>query len=120
MTRATASNNKWQRRSREAWREVLARFAASGLEDPEQAAAAATPYLRLTALTVIAYLWSRMALVATHQLAAGAANTDLLDAKLVSARFFFEKLLPESAWLLADIKGGAGDIMALTEQQWRA
>ena len=94
--------------------------AANGLEDPEQAAAAATPYLRLTALTVIAYLWSRMALVATHQLAAGAANTDLLDAKLVSARFFFEKLLPESAWLLADIKGGAGDIMALTEQQWRA
>ena len=32
MTRATASNNKWQRRSREAWREVLTRFAASGLE----------------------------------------------------------------------------------------
>ena len=32
MTRATASNNKWQRRSREVWREVLTRFAASGLE----------------------------------------------------------------------------------------
>lgn len=32
MTRATASNTKRQRRSREAWREVLTRFAASGLE----------------------------------------------------------------------------------------
>jgi putative transposase len=32
VTRATASNNKWQRRSREEWREVFARFAASGLE----------------------------------------------------------------------------------------
>ena len=32
MTRATASNSKWQRRSREAWREVLTRFAASGLK----------------------------------------------------------------------------------------
>jgi len=32
VTRATASHNKWQRRSREAWREVLTRFAASGLE----------------------------------------------------------------------------------------
>jgi len=32
VTSATASNNKWQRRSREAWREVLTRFAASGLE----------------------------------------------------------------------------------------
>ena len=32
MTRATASNNKRQRRSREAWRELLTRFAASSLE----------------------------------------------------------------------------------------
>ena len=32
MTSATTSNNKRQRRSREAWREVLTRFAASGLE----------------------------------------------------------------------------------------
>ena len=32
VTRATASNNKRQRRSHEAWREVLTRFAASGLE----------------------------------------------------------------------------------------
>ena len=32
MTSATTSNNKRQRRSREAWGEVLTRFAASGLE----------------------------------------------------------------------------------------
>ena len=32
MSSATTSNNKRQRRSREAWGEVLTRFAASGLE----------------------------------------------------------------------------------------
>ena len=31
MTRATATNNKWRRRSRQEWQAVIARFAASGL-----------------------------------------------------------------------------------------
>ena len=56
-------------------REVIRKAALSlGGKDPEQAGAGATPYLRLTALTVIAYLWSRMALVAQQQLAAGGGN----------------------------------------------
>ena len=31
MTRATATNNRWRRRSRQEWQAVIARFAASGL-----------------------------------------------------------------------------------------
>ena len=31
MTRATATNNKWRRRSRQEWETVFAQFAASGL-----------------------------------------------------------------------------------------
>jgi len=95
-------------------------IASNGMQDPEQAGAGATPYLRLTALTVIAYLWSRMALVAQQQLAAGAANENLLKSKLVSARYYFEKLLPENSWLIADIHSGKDSMMALTLEQWQA
>ena len=87
-------------------------------QDPEQAGAAATPYLRLMALTVIAYLWSRMATVATRQLDEGAGNSDLLTSKQVSARYYFDKLLPEAQWLLRDIQSGKGSMMALTDEQW--
>ena len=31
MTRATATNNRWRRRSRQEWQAVIARFAESGL-----------------------------------------------------------------------------------------
>ena len=31
VTRATATNNKWRRRSRQEWQAVIARFAESGL-----------------------------------------------------------------------------------------
>jgi hypothetical protein len=89
---------------------------ASG--DPEQAAAGATPYLRLVALTTIAYLWSRMAASAEDGLARGAVNQALLESKLVCARFFFEKVLPETAALAADIRSGKDSVMALDDEHW--
>tara|TARA_R110002049_G_scaffold304193_2_gene499221 strand:- start:886 stop:1812 length:927 start_codon:yes stop_codon:yes gene_type:complete len=92
----------------------------NGPGDPEQAAAAATPYLRLMALTVIGYLWSRMATTATEKMAAADEGSDFLQSKQVSARYYFEKLLPETRWLLADIKSGKESMMALSDQQWVA
>ncbi len=92
----------------------------NGPTDPEQAAAAATPYLRLMALTVIAYLWSRMAFEAQTQLEAGTGNTALLEGKIISAQYYFDKLLPEAQWLLEDITNGKDSIMALQEQHWAA
>jgi hypothetical protein len=93
-------------------------IAANGMKDPEQAGAAASPFLRLMALTVIAYMWSRMAAAAKEQLNAGEGNTPLLESKLVSAQYYFDKLLTESTWLLADITSGKDSMMALTDEQW--
>jgi len=95
-------------------------IAGNAPKDPEQAGAAATPYLRLMALTVIAYLWSRMAGVAQAQLEAGEGNKPLLEGKLVSARFFFEKLLPEIHWLQQDIESGKDTLMAFSDDHWAA
>ncbi len=104
----------------QALEEATAWIAANSMRDPEQAGAAASPYLRLTALTVIAYLWSRMAGVAGRKLADGAGNRPLLEAKQVSARYYFEKLLPESQWLLQDITSGKDSMMAFTAEHWQA
>jgi alkylation response protein AidB-like acyl-CoA dehydrogenase len=101
-------------------REATSWIAGNGLEDPEQAGAAASPYLRLMALTVIAYLWSRMAGVAQSKLDAGEGNTPLLQGKVVCAQYYFEKLLPEGEWLLRDIVSGKGSVMALDDDQWAA
>lgn len=92
----------------------------NGPGDPEQAAAAATPYLRLMALTVIAYLWSQMATTAADKLASTDESSAFLQSKQVSARYYFEKLLPETRWLLTDIKSGKESMMALSDVQWVA
>ena len=91
-----------------------------GLQDPEQAGAGATPYLRLVALVVIGYLWSRMAATAQRGLEEGGGHEALLEGKLVSARYYFDKILPEIDWLARDISSGKQSMMALTDEQWVA
>lgn len=101
-----------------ALREATMWIAANGPRDPEQAAAAATPYLRLVALTVIGYLWSRMSMVASERIASGTGNATWLQGKKKAAQYYFDKLLPENRWLLADITSGKESVMALTSDQW--
>ncbi|PHQ25636.1 acyl-CoA dehydrogenase [Marinobacter guineae] len=95
-------------------------LATNAPKDPEQAGAAATPYLRLMALTVIGYLWSRMANVANQQLESRGGNKPLLESKVVCARFYFQKLLPEVHWLLSDIQSGKDSLMAFSDDHWAA
>ncbi|MEZ5573844.1 MAG: acyl-CoA dehydrogenase C-terminal domain-containing protein [Halioglobus sp.] len=95
-------------------------IASNGQDDPEQAAAAATPYLRLMALTVIAYLWSRMATVAENKMQSGTGNRALLESKQKSAQYYFDKVLPENNWLLTDIMSGKESMMAMSGDQWAA
>ncbi|MEZ5501671.1 MAG: acyl-CoA dehydrogenase C-terminal domain-containing protein [Halioglobus sp.] len=101
-------------------REATDWVATNGVEDPEQAAAVAAPYLRLMALTVIGYLWSRMAGVAEARLADGGGNVPLLEGKRVCARYYFDKLLPEIDWLCRDVTSGKGSVMALADEHWAA
>ena len=77
---------------------------------PEDAGAAAVDYLRLFGLTALAYLWARAAAVSLPK-----ANEDFHRAKLATARFFMQRILPDSASLHAKIVAGSGPVMALDE-----
>ncbi|WP_286716145.1 acyl-CoA dehydrogenase C-terminal domain-containing protein [Thalassolituus sp. UBA2009] len=90
----------------------------NGMSDREQAGAAATPYLRLFALTAVAYFWSRMAQVAQQQLDAGSTETDFYQAKVHSARFFMDKLLPQTEALLTEIEAGKDSLMEMAVGQF--
>jgi butyryl-CoA dehydrogenase len=77
---------------------------------PEEAGAAAVDYMRLFALTSLAYLWARAADVSLPK-----GNDDFHRAKLATARFFMQRLLPDSAALHAKIVTGAAPVMELDE-----
>ncbi len=94
---------------------ATAHIAQKGMKDPEEAGAAATEYLRLFGLVALGYVWLRSAKVAHTALKAGTDERDFYEAKLTTARFYMERILPQVAGLLAAVKSGKGAMMALDE-----
>ncbi len=88
-------------------------LAQNGLKNPDNAGAASVDYLRMFGLTVIGWLWARQAKAAMTKLAAKPANAAFYEAKLASARFWMERLMPDTASLSERIKAGADGLMAL-------
>jgi hypothetical protein len=79
---------------------------------PDNAGAGATDYMQLFGLTAFAYMWAKMAKVAQDKIAAEGA-TPYLTTKLVTGRFFMERMLPETALHLARIQTGSATTMEL-------
>lgn len=80
--------------------------------DPMEAGAASSDYLRMFALTAMAFVWTRQAAVAQHKLVTGDGRTRFYRGKLDTARFFMTRMLPETLGLDAKIRAGATPIMA--------
>src|SRR5204863_7402060 len=72
----------------------------NALAKPDDAGAAATDYLQLFGLVALGYMWCRMVEAAQAKLAAGGPS-ERMNAKLVTGRFFMERMLPETAAHLA-------------------
>ena len=89
-------------------------FMQNGMANPDNAGAGSTDYMHMFGLVVIGYMWARMAKVAQDELAAGnSPREDYLKNKLITARFFMEKLMPETALRKIRIEAGAATVMEL-------
>jgi acyl-CoA dehydrogenase len=89
-------------------------FMQNARTNPDNAGAGGTDYMHLFGLVALGYMWCRMAEAAHGKLKAGADGAaPRLNAKLVTGRFFMERMLPETAAHLARIKAGAASMMEL-------
>ena len=69
-------------------------------------------YLRVAGHLVFAYFWARMAQVALARIAADGDKVDpFYTAKLATARFYFQRLLPETAFHIRAARSGARNVM---------
>ena len=87
-----------------------------GMADPEEAASAASEYLRMMGLVAMGYCFAKASVLALGKLAAGDAEAGFYDAKIKTARFFFERMLPEVGALLVQVRSGKAGMMALAEE----
>jgi alkylation response protein AidB-like acyl-CoA dehydrogenase len=95
--------------------QATAHIATVALKDPEEAGAAATEYLRLIGLVALGFMWARAAKLAAEKLPQADGDAGFYKAKLTTARFYMERILPQSGALWSSIKAGKSSMMELEE-----
>ena len=89
-------------------------FMQNALARPDHAGAGATDYMHMFGLVALAYMWGRIAKAAQAKLKAGAdGEAARMEGKLATAKFFVQRMLPETGAQLARITSGADSVMAL-------
>jgi 3-(methylsulfanyl)propanoyl-CoA dehydrogenase len=85
--------------------------------NPNAVAAVAVPYLKLWGTAAGGWQMARAALIAERRLADG-GDADFYRAKIATARFYSEHILPLTAALHSEVVRGAGSVLALEEAQF--
>ncbi len=78
------------------------------MSNPDEVGAAATDYLRVAGHLVFAFLWAQMARIALEKQSSG---DPFYTAKLATARFYFSRLLPETAYHMRAARAGSKSLM---------
>jgi alkylation response protein AidB-like acyl-CoA dehydrogenase len=95
-------------------------LAQNGFQNPNHVGAGAYPYMQLTGIVAVGLMWLRMATAAAEALAEGAEDAKFYEAKLVTARFFAERVMPDAGALRRKIEAGSDAIMALDPEMFQA
>ncbi|WP_448501472.1 acyl-CoA dehydrogenase C-terminal domain-containing protein [Sphingomonas sp.] len=95
-------------------------FMANGMKNPEHVGAGAHSYMHVMGIVVTGLMWLRMLRAALRLKDTGEGDARFLDAKIVTARFYAERILPDTGALRRKIEGGAEAIMALEPEMFAA
>ncbi len=95
-------------------------FMQNGMANPNNVGAGAHHYMHIMGIVALGSMWLMMAEAAQKALAEGRGNKAFLEAKLVTARYFGERFLPDAGSLRRKIEAGSEAMMALTPEQFAA
>ena len=85
----------------------------NALENRDHAGAASVDYLKIFGIVSVGLMWLKMAKVANETLAAGTDNPEFYKRKLVCARYWMERVMPDTASAATRAKAGAEGLMEL-------
>ncbi len=97
------------------WLGISMKIGEAAMQNPDEAGSAAVDYLMYSGYVTLAYFWARMAVLAKRKIAEGAGDTAFYEAKLMTARFYFERLLPRTVSLKQTMLSGADNLMQMPE-----
>jgi len=93
--------------------QATAMIAQKGMKNPDEAGAASSDYLRQFALVALAYMWCLMVKAAQAKLEAKEGDQEFYESKIITARFFMQRMLPEADGRFKMVMAGADTLMEL-------
>jgi 3-(methylsulfanyl)propanoyl-CoA dehydrogenase len=88
-------------------------FMNNAVAKPDNAGAGATEYMHLFGLVALGYMWALMAKAASEGKVRANGAAARMDAKLLTGRFFMERVLPETGALVTRIAAGSDSVMSM-------
>jgi alkylation response protein AidB-like acyl-CoA dehydrogenase len=85
----------------------------NAMQNPDNAGAGSYSYMNLMGIVTLGLMWLRMTRASGRAIAEGAEDKAFHEAKLMTARFFAERIMPEAGSLRRKIEAGAESTMAL-------
>ncbi|MET0269493.1 MAG: acyl-CoA dehydrogenase C-terminal domain-containing protein [Sphingomonas sp.] len=84
-----------------------------GMTEPNDIGAAAYPYMTLAGIVAIGWMWLKMMRASAAALGRSDDDRGFHEAKLVTGRFYAERVLPDAGALRRKLEAGSDSVMAL-------
>jgi len=100
------------------WQKMTEKVGEKAMQNPDEIGAASVDYLMYSGYLTLAYFWAKMAKVAQDKLSQGSSEEAFYQAKIKTARFYFQRILPRANGHAACVENGAESMMALAEDDF--
>jgi alkylation response protein AidB-like acyl-CoA dehydrogenase len=93
------------------WLGLSMKIGEAAMQNADEAGAAAVDYLMYSGYVTLAYFWARMAVLSRQKIAEADGDVSFYEAKLMTASFYFDRLLPRTLSLKQTMLSGADNLM---------
>jgi len=100
------------------WGDLTMKIGMAAMKNRDEVGASSVDYLMYSGYVTLAYLWAEMAKVAQEKLAAGTEEEAFYTAKLQTAKFYFDRILPRTRAHAATMLSGADNLMDMEEENF--
>jgi alkylation response protein AidB-like acyl-CoA dehydrogenase len=97
------------------WLEMSLKIGERAAKNADEAGAAAVDYMMYSGYVTLAFFWARMAVLARQKIAEGDGDVSFYEAKLMTARFYFDRILPRTLAHKKSLESGADNLMEMPE-----
>ncbi len=98
------------------WLNLSMKLGEAAMANADNAGGGAVDYLMYSGYVTLAYFWARMAILAQQKIVAAEGDADFYKAKVLTARFYFARLLPRTESLKITMLAGAESLMDMPEE----